>query len=211
MFDPSLLVVFRRRLLDGAEESLAFEAVLDRLVEHGWVPRRCRQRLDSTHVWGLLSEVTRLECARETLRLLLEDVEAGGRLPGAWSLHWERYTQDAPASDKAGMAEVLGEEQCLGLERPSALYADGAYVCSEALLQAQEDGRELRGGPARPAPDRAGVFTVEAFGKDMERRNGIEGTQSDRSCWRPVCWPVCGRQGWRELSGTPVPFPHKRV
>jgi hypothetical protein len=32
-FDPSLLVTFRNRLIDGAQEGLAFEAVLDYLVE----------------------------------------------------------------------------------------------------------------------------------------------------------------------------------
>jgi transposase len=305
-FDPSLLVVFRRRLLSSGKESLAFEAVLDHLVEHGWVPRRSRQRLDSTHVWGLLSEMSRLECARETLRLLLEDVEAVGLLPEAWSVYWERYvegkvdprarnallqaksaeagadmlavweravdcpqiagrdafvlmqrvflenyeldcagclrqtraqptgavhnphepeaqwssksttrdkawvgykvqvaetvqedpreageptasfltavvTQDAPASDKAGMAEVFGEQQRLGLERPAALYADGAYVCSEALLQAQEEGRELR-GPAPPSPDRAGVFTVEAFDVRVEERCAICPAGQRSSC-----------------------------
>ena len=53
-FHPSLLVVFRDRLVESRQESLAFEAVLGFLVEQGWIPRRSRQRLDSTHVWGLL-------------------------------------------------------------------------------------------------------------------------------------------------------------
>jgi hypothetical protein len=76
-----LLVVFRNRLVEGAQECLAFAAVLDYLVEHGWVPKRSRQRLDSTHVRGLLSVMNRLECARETLRLLLEDLEADDAFP----------------------------------------------------------------------------------------------------------------------------------
>lgn len=92
-FAPSLLVTFRDRLLCSGEESLAFEAVLDHLVEHGWVPRRSRQRLDSTHVWGVLHAMTRLECAREAIRLLLEDVEADGLLPEAWSVYRERYVE----------------------------------------------------------------------------------------------------------------------
>ena len=78
-FDPSLLVVFRDRLVNSKTEALAFEAVLDYLVEQGWVPKRSRQRLDSTHVRGLLSAMNLLDCARETIRLLLEDVEADGR------------------------------------------------------------------------------------------------------------------------------------
>ena len=101
-FDPSLLVVFRNRLLENGQEALAFEAVLDYLVEHGWVPKRSRQRLDSTHVWGLLSEMNRLECARETLRLFLKDVEAQGHLPETWSVYWDRYVE-SKLDPRAGM------------------------------------------------------------------------------------------------------------
>ena len=296
-FDPSLLVIFRNRLLGSGEESLAFAMVLDYLVEHGWVPKRSRQRLDSTHVWGVLSELSRLECARETIRLLLEAVEAEGQLPEAWAVYWERYveekldprakikalqaksteageamlaiwqdaagcwpiidrdafvlmqrvflenyefnpaghaqtthaqptgavhnphepeaqwstksttkdkfwvgykeqvaetvqaqprqpgeptanfltamvTQTAPASDKAGMAEVLSEQKKMGLEAPNSLYVDGAYVCSEGIKQAQEEGRELR-GPAQASPDRGKVFTMEAFDVHVEERYAV--------------------------------------
>ena len=44
---------------------------LDRLVKDGWVAKRSKQRLDSTHVCGLLSHMSRLECVRETIRLAL--------------------------------------------------------------------------------------------------------------------------------------------
>ena len=296
-FDPSSLAVFRDRLAESGEESLAFNAVLDYLVEQGWVAKRSRQRLDSTHVWGLLREMSRLECARETIRLLLEDVEANGLLPPGWSVYWERYveskvdprsgikalqaksaeagadmlaiweatagcwtivardsfvllqrvflenyeidlagcvrgtraqptgavhnphepeaqwssksttkdkawvgykvqvaetvqalprqageptanfltaivTQSAPASDKPGMAQVLSEQHDMGLEPPDTLYVDGGYVCSEALREAQEQGRELR-GPAPASPDRGKVFTVEAFDVQVEERYAV--------------------------------------
>ena len=297
VFDPSLLVVFRDRLVGSEQEGLAFEAVLDYLVEHGWVPKRSRQRLDSTHVRGLLSVMSRLECARETIRLLLEDVEADGELPVEWSEYWERYveskldprarapalesksaqagrdmlaiwkhaagywsivtrdafvllqrvflenyaldtggdaqktraqptgavqnphepeaqwssksttkdktwigykvqaaetvqaqpraageptanfltavvTQNAPASDKAGMAQVLTAQHHMGLEAPSALYVDGAYVSSEALKDAREQGREIR-GPAPASPDRGKVFTLEAFDVHVEEHYAL--------------------------------------
>ena len=103
-FDPSLLVVFRNRLLDHSSEGLAFTAVLDYLVEHGWIPKRSKQRLDSTHVHGLLSIMSRLECARETIRLLLVDLEAHDCLPSAWDLYWDRYVEskvDPRAKDSA--------------------------------------------------------------------------------------------------------------
>jgi transposase len=293
-FDPSLLTVFRNRLVEGAQEELAFTAVLDYLVEHGWVPKRSKQRLDSTHVRGLLRLMSRLECARETIRLLLEELEAQEALPEAWAPYWERYvetkldpraqapalevksaqaghdmlalwkdaagcwdivardafvllqrvflenytlaeggevsknraqptgavrnphepqaqwstkptilekdwngykaqvaetvqdeprprgeptanfltaleTQNAPASDKPGLAQVLQQQRAMGLEAPSALYVDGAYVCSAALKEAREQGRELR-GPAPASPDRGKVFTVESFDVHVEER-----------------------------------------
>ena len=308
-FDPSLLVVFRKRLVNGKTEALAFEAVLDYLVEQGWVPKRSRQRLDSTHVRGLLSAMNRLECARETIRLFLEDVEADGMLPDAWSSYWDLYvekkvdprakapalkakavqagkdmlaiwkdaagcwpiierdsfvllqrvflenyaldaegraqktraqptgavhnphepeaqwssksttkdktwigyktqvaetvqeeprqageptanfltaivTQNAPASDKAGMAEVFDEQQSMGLEMPGTLYVDGAYVSSKALKDASEQGRELR-GPAPASPDRRKVFTVEKFDVHVEERYAIcPAAQRSSNCSR---------------------------
>lgn len=307
--DPSVLVVFRNRLLDGAQEGLAFKAVLDYLVEQGWVPKRSRQRLDSTHVRGLLSAMNRLACARETIRLFLEDVEADGALPEGWSAYWDLYveskidprakapaleakfaqagtdmlaiwkeasghwsiidrdsfvllqrvflenfaldakgraqktraqptgsvhnphepeaqwscksttkdkswvgykaqvaetvqeqpreageptanfltamvTQNAPASDKAGMSEVADEQSAMGLDAPSTLYVDGAYVSSEALKEASEQGRELR-GPAPASPDRGNVFTVEAFDVHIEERYAIcPAAQRSSNCSR---------------------------
>ncbi len=308
-FDPSLLTVFRNRLVEGAQEGLAFAAVLDHLVEKGWVPRRSRQRLDSTHVRGLLSLMSRLECARETVRLLLEALDADGAFPEDWAPYWERYvetkpdpraqapaleakfvhagrdmlaiwkdaagcgdiaardafvllqrvflenytvaagggvaktraqptgavhnphepeaqwssksttkdktwvgykaqvaetvqeqpraageptanfltavvTQNASASDKAGMAQVACEQRDMGLEAPSALYVDGAYVSSEALRDAREEGRELR-GPAPASPDRGKVFTVEAFDVHVEERYAVcPGGQRSGNCSR---------------------------
>jgi len=308
-FDPSLLAVFRNRLVDGTQEGLAFAAVLDYLVEQGWVPKRSRQRLDSTHVRGLLSLMNRLECARETIRLLLEDLEADETFPETWATYWERYverkldpraqapaleaksvqagrdmlaiwtdaagcwdivardtfvllqrvflenyavaadsevektraqptgavrnphepeaqwssksttrdkswvgykaqvaetvqdqprvageptanfltamgTQNAPASDKAGMAQVAVEQQGMGLEAPSALYVDGAYVSSEALKDAREEGRALR-GPAPASPDRGKVYTVEAFDVHVEERYALcPGGQRSSNCSR---------------------------
>lgn len=308
-FDPSLLTVFRNRLVKGAQEGLAFDAVLNHLVEHGWVPKRSRQRLDSTHVRGLLSSMSRLDCARETIRLLLEGIEADGLFPECWSSYWDLYveskldprakapaleakavqagrdmlaiwkeatgcpgieqrdafvllqrvflenytieaggqvaktraqppgavhnphepeaqwctksttkdkdwigyktqvaetvhdkpretgeptasfltsviTQNAIASDKAGLVEVLAQQQDQGLEAPAVLYVDGAYVSSEALKEACDEGRELR-GPAPASPDRGKVFTVEAFDVHVEERYATcPGAQRSSNCSR---------------------------
>lgn len=297
--DPSLLSVFRARLLEGGQERLAFDAILALLVAEGWVPRRSKQRLDSTHVCGLLARMSRLECAREAIRLALQAVEKCEALPQEWASLWERYveskvdprsttietlkekvreagedmhliltwarkqgapweqiepiqvlrrvfeenyeldekgqrrqtraqppgavqnphepqaqwssksttkdkewvgykaqvaetvqdaprqpgeptanfltaivTQDAIASDKPGLPEVLAEQASVGLAVPSALYVDGAYVCSQILKAAHDEDREVR-GPAPAAPQRGKTFTAEAFDVDIAGRSAL--------------------------------------
>ena len=54
VFDASVLVRFRERLLKHEEGRVVFEAVRDALEEAGLIARRGRQRLDSTHVLGLV-------------------------------------------------------------------------------------------------------------------------------------------------------------
>src|SRR5205823_2776284 len=95
---------------------LAFDAVLEGLREAGLVPRRGKQRLDSTHVLGLVAKMSRLECVRETLRLALlelarrEDLPRPS-LPECWPLLWERYVEGAPdyRADEATLAGKLSQ------------------------------------------------------------------------------------------------------
>jgi hypothetical protein len=61
---------------------------------------------------------------------------------------------------------------------------DGTYVSSEALNDARDEGRELR-GPAPASPDRGKVFTVEAFDVHVEERYAIcAGCQHSSNCSR---------------------------
>jgi transposase len=95
-YDPSLLTYFRERLLEHEQGRLAFDTILDGLRESGLVPKRVRQRLDSTHVLGLVRQMSSLECVRETLRLALEtlaDAVAEAERPAAWTQWWERYVE----------------------------------------------------------------------------------------------------------------------
>ena len=55
-----------------------------------------RQRLDSTHVLGVVRQMSSLECVRETLRLTLESLAeavAEAQRPAAWVSWWERYVE----------------------------------------------------------------------------------------------------------------------
>ena len=78
-------------------------------------------------------------------------------------------TQPAYESDEAGAVQMAAEQAAMGLEPPPVQYVDGAYISAERLVQAQAEGRELI-GPAQPAPQKDGRFTVEAFQIQVEER-----------------------------------------
>ncbi|HWH70130.1 MAG TPA: transposase, partial [Candidatus Sulfotelmatobacter sp.] len=96
VFHATTLVNFRQRLLDHDLGSLGFEAVLEALIEAGWVARHSRQRLDSTQMLGRVSRMSRLDCVRESLRLSLLELSeqlAPAQRPGWWARLWERYVE----------------------------------------------------------------------------------------------------------------------
>lgn len=115
------LVKFRQRLLDNDLNSIAFDAVLESMRKAGYLKARKAQRLDSTHVLGMVSEMSRLECIREAVRLTLEHVVHEDQLarPEAWSTWWDRYVESLPD------------------------YKAGKEVLQEKMLQAGTDARDL--------------------------------------------------------------------
>jgi transposase len=95
-YDPSLLTYFRERLLAHEQGRLVFDTILDGLSAAGLVAQRARQRLDSTHVLGVVRQMSSLECVRETLRLALAalgETGAAPQRPAAWAQWWERYVE----------------------------------------------------------------------------------------------------------------------
>ena len=92
-FHSTVLVYFRDRLEEKKAERLIFDGVVDLLIELGLVKRKGKQRLDSTHIVGYVKAMSWMECAIETLRLALEDLEqeAGNdERPESWSRLWYR-------------------------------------------------------------------------------------------------------------------------
>ena len=95
-FHHTSMVKFRERLSEYGMERLGFEAVLETMREAGYLPKRTRQRLDSTHIIGVVSRMSRLECMRQSLRLALEELAQDEKLsrPAAWPVWWERYVEN---------------------------------------------------------------------------------------------------------------------
>lgn len=97
LFHPSTLSRFRNRLEDHDLAAIGFKAILEGLVDAGLIKRRINQRLDSTHVLGLVSRMSRVECVRESIRLALEEILPAvprAQLPQSWSIWWERYVEN---------------------------------------------------------------------------------------------------------------------
>jgi len=94
-FHATSLVKFRNRLLKHNRVEIGFDAVLGAMRKAGYLKSHKAQRLDSTHVLGLVSHMSRLECVRETLRLALEILAElpQEQRPEAWPIWWERYVQ----------------------------------------------------------------------------------------------------------------------
>jgi len=136
-FHPTSLVYFRRRLLEQGLTAIAFDAVLEAMRKAGYLKAHKAQRLDSTHVLGLVSQMSRLECVRESLRLALERLESEPALarPAAWPIWWERYVESRP--DYQAPREALAERM-LQAGRDARDLLDWAETLPEALRQTRQ-------------------------------------------------------------------------
>ena len=93
---PDQLGAFPATFGGGWKERLGAAAVLGALEQEGFIAKRSRQRLDSTHIVGAVARLSALECMRETLALALEELDGKlkeGERPEFWELLWERYVQ----------------------------------------------------------------------------------------------------------------------
>lgn len=96
VFHPTSLVNFRQRLIEHKQAALGFTTILEALEKAGLVARQSRQRLDSTQMFGRVAKMSRLDCVRESLRLALQELEAGVKpqqRPLFWLELWERNVE----------------------------------------------------------------------------------------------------------------------
>jgi hypothetical protein len=157
-FDPSSLSNFRTRLAEHEEERLAFDAVLDGVREAGLVKRRARQRLDSTHVLGLVSAMSRLDVVWQTLRGAAEALrKAAGELAlEGWGRLVELYVETEP--DWRGLAkkELAAKFQAAGRDAHALLSWLDAHSSPLRELEAvallrRVFGEQFELGPDGPA------------------------------------------------------------
>jgi hypothetical protein len=93
-------------------------------------------------------------------------------------------TQPGTASEEAGAEQIEQEQAAMGLDQPSELYTDGAYISAAKLAQVAAQGRQLI-GPAQAPPKSEGKFSASDFKVQVEQRQAIcpagkENTQCSR-------------------------------
>jgi transposase len=84
-------------------------------------------------------------------------------------------TQRATESDDPGLELTLAKQAQMGLERPSELYVDGAYISAGSITEAKEEGWNLM-GPAQPSASRADrdeAYRIEAFDVNITERKAV--------------------------------------
>lgn len=136
-FDPSSLVVFRKRLLDHGQERYAFDRFLRVAREAGFLPEKLRQLVDSSPQKGAGAVQDTYTLLRKGIRKLLKAM--GFALPvrrRGLAVHLARYLEsDQKAAidwqDPKARAEELGR-----------LVADADAVLE--LAQEQRDDSEVR-------------------------------------------------------------------
>jgi hypothetical protein len=161
VFHPSSLVNFRHRLEEHQQSALGFTTILNALETAGLVSRQSRQRLDSTQMFGRVARMSRLDCVRESLRLILKELE--GALPPEarpcfWGGLWERYVE-SQTDYRAGsetLARKLAEAgadawQLLEWLREPARAEVAAGPQAQLLARVFAEQFEVQHGQATPA------------------------------------------------------------
>jgi hypothetical protein len=95
-FHFSVLHYFRDRLIEHQQSDLIFKKLKGALIQAGLIPAKSARRLDSTQMWGLVKQMSRLECMQESLRLALEEVAQSAAAfgkPRFWSDFWRDYVE----------------------------------------------------------------------------------------------------------------------
>ncbi len=148
LFHPTTLCRFRDRLEANDLAAVGFKTILEGLIEAGLVKRRTHQRLDSTHILGLVSRMSRVECVRESLRLALEEILPAvpeDKRPTSWVTWWERYVENK--LDYRSSHEVLvnklqesgtDAQALLAWAREQAGLMDGEYMGQLAKVFGQQ-------------------------------------------------------------------------
>ena len=159
-FDASSLCNFRRRLEEGGQEGLVLGTVVKALREAGLVKKRSKQQIDSTSVLGCVSQMSRPDVVRETIRLFLQDLQEQDvqDRPEGWQPLVERYCES--------------EVDYRHLSETGKMAAKLRQVGRDMLLLSRwlEERPELKGRKAARLLQRILEEQFEVAGEEVEAR-----------------------------------------
>lgn len=84
-FDSSVLCKFRRRLVKGKWVDVLLNKILDKLIEKDQLKAGSKQRTDATHIVAAVTELNRLGCVGEAMRIVLNDI---AEVAPEWLSEW---------------------------------------------------------------------------------------------------------------------------
>lgn len=125
-FDFSVLSEFRGRLLEGGQEAILLEKLLECCQAQGLIKARGKQRTDATRVLAAIRVLTRLELVGETMRAALNELATvvpdwlARVAPEEWYQRYTRRIEDdrLPQSNekRTSYAQRVGEDGFLLLD-----------------------------------------------------------------------------------------------
>jgi len=96
-------------------------------------------------------------------------------------------THPAYESDEAGAEKMEAEQAAMGLAKPPVQYVDAAYISTQKLLEAAQEGRELIGPAPGPGGPNVGRFGSDRFEVRVEERHAVcPAGQPNSQCSRLV-------------------------
>jgi len=177
------------------------------------VAKRSKQRLDSTHVCGLLSHMSRLECVRETIRLVLEYLERRQLLPESWTTLWEHYvgSKVGPRCTVEALKTKFlqaGKDMCTILEWATLRSkTPGQSVLLNGCLMRTMNGMN-KGSISRPVhspPDRCIIRTSLRLNEVPSPPSRTKPGWATKHRWRRRYRRNPGRRGNRLKTSSPPP------
>ena len=105
-FHPTTLVHFRKRMVKNERSCLVMDAGLAAMTRDGYIRKSGAVRIDSTHVLGAVSAMSRLACVRETLRfalILLTEITS----VDDWEPWYSRYENRNPEELRKASKDTL--------------------------------------------------------------------------------------------------------
>ena len=137
-FDPSTLCYFRRRLKENNKMCLIFDKIIKLAQENGFIKKRVKQRIDSTHIISHVNRISTTDLLFRAVKCLVEEIEKQDP---------EYYEGEIPEYIKERYSKrfsSFGMSKERRADRQVEIVEDGLYLKSLIERYPPENMRELK-------------------------------------------------------------------